>query len=140
MAKLKFANSTVGNTKTEGFVNFVSEDGKRLSIGTGSYLVKGKDAAGNDTEQRVFKGSVTVFLDDKFDGTVPKLKDYVEISGDRVSTPRQNNDGLVYNDKGEVEMNHTHNVRFANQLVVKEAPKRKDAPATSPAAGSDDDI
>ncbi|HDR9103344.1 TPA: hypothetical protein QDB04_000063 [Burkholderia vietnamiensis] len=142
MAKIVFANSTVGNTTTEGFVNFVSPDGKRLSIGTGSYLtkVKVKDEHGVETEkeERVFKGSVTVFIDDKFNGTVPKLKEYVRVSGDRVDTPRQNNEGLVFNDKGEVDMNHTYNVRFANQLVVTEAPKKKEASA--PAAGGDDDI
>ncbi|MEX3983728.1 hypothetical protein AB4Y45_32620 [Paraburkholderia sp. EG287A] len=133
MAKITFVNGAVGNNITRGFVNFVSEDGKRFSIGTGSYVKKG-------TDEKVFKASVTVFVDDNFDGELPKLKDYVEVSGDMTSTPRQNAEGLVYNDKGAVEMNHSYNVRFAKDFKAIEAPKKKDAPAPAGAEQSNDDI
>lgn len=109
------ARITIGNSKVTGFVNLVSTDGKRIIVGTGKY----QDRDGKD----VFKESVTVFIDDKFDGDVPAKGKYVEVSGDLVVTPRK--------DKPE-ELNATFNVRFKNQLVEKEAPQKKaDAPATT---------
>ncbi|WP_060192432.1 hypothetical protein [Burkholderia ubonensis] len=112
------ARITIGNSKVSGFVNLVAD--KRLIIGTGSY---------NDRNgEKVFKESVTVFLDEKFDGEIPAKGKYVEVSGDLVVQPRK--------DKPE-ELNATYNVRFKNQLVEKEAPKKADAPAE---AGADNDI
>lgn len=112
------ARITIGNSKVSGFVNLVAEN--RLIVGTGSYT--------NRDNEKVFKESVTVFLDAKFDGEIPAKGDYVEISGDLVVAPRK--------DKQE-ELNATFNVRFKNQLVKKEAPKKADAPAE---AGADQDI
>jgi len=115
------ARITIGNSKVTGFVNLVSDDNKRLIVGTGSY----QDRSGN----KVYKESVTVFLDEKFDGDVPAKGEYVEITGDLVVSPRK--------DKPE-ELNATFNIRFKNQLVKKEAPKKAEAPAE--AAGGHDDI
>lgn len=112
------ARITIGNNVTRGFVNLVAD--KRLIVGTGSYQ--------NRDGEKVFKESVTVFLDDKFDGDIPVKGDYVEISGDLVVQPRK--------DKPE-ELNATYNVRFKNQLVKKEAPQKAAAPAE---AGADNDI
>jgi hypothetical protein len=112
------ARVTIGNSKITGFVNLVAD--KRLIIGTGSY----QDREGN----KVYKESVTVFLDDKFDGEIPAKGDYVEVSGDLVVSPRK--------DKPE-ELNATFNIRFKNQLVKKEAPQKAAAPAE---AGASDDI
>lgn len=105
---------TIGNSVISGFVNHKAEG--RIMIGTGKY----KDKDGND----VFKESVSVFLDPKFDGQVPEKNDYVEVRGDLVVSPRK--------DKPE-ELNVTMNIRFANQLVKKEAPKKSaEAPAEAP--------
>ena len=112
------ARITIGNNVTRGFVNLVAD--KRLIVGTGSYQ--------NRDGEKVFKESVTVFLDDKFDGDIPVKGDYVEISGDLVVQPRK--------DQPE-ELNATYNVRFKNQLVKKEAPQKAAAPAE---AGADNDI
>ena len=112
------ARITVGNTQVSGFVNLVAAG--RLIVGTGSYTDKGGE--------KVFKESVTVFLDDKFDGDTPAKGDYVRVSGDLVVTPRK--------DKPE-ELNATFNVRFKNQLVKTEAPTKAAAPAP---AGADSDI
>lgn len=102
---------TIGNSVISGFVNLVADG--RIMIGTGSY----PDKDGN----KVFKESISVFLDSKFDGKVPEKNDYVEVRGDLVVSPRK--------DKPE-ELNVTMNIRFANQLVKKEAPKKSaDAPA-----------
>lgn len=105
---------TIGNSNVSGFVNLVADG--RIMIGTGSY----QDKDGN----KVFKESVSVFLDQKFDGQVPEKGDYVEVRGDLVVSPRK--------DKPE-ELNVTMNVRFANQVAKKEAPKKADAPAGAPA-------
>ncbi|KVP16947.1 hypothetical protein [Burkholderia ubonensis] len=110
------ARITIGNNVTRGFVNLVAD--KRLIVGTGSYQ--------NRDGEKVFKESVTVFLDDKFDGDVPAKGDYVEVSGDLVVQPRKDNAD---------QLNATYNVRFKNQLVKKEAPKKAEAPA-----GADNDI
>jgi len=118
------ARIIIGNTKTSGFVNLVSDDKKRIVIGTGSY--QSRDG------EKVFKESVTVFLDDKFDGELPAKGDYVEVQGDLNVSPRRDNAD---------QLNGTYNVRFKNQLVKAEAPKKKaDAPATAPAGGDGDDI
>lgn len=102
---------TVGNASVSGFVNLVADG--RLMVGTGSY----QDKDGN----KVFKESISVFLDAKFDGTVPAKGDYVQVNGDLVVTPRK--------DKAD-ELNVTMNIRFANQLEKKDAPvKRESAPA-----------
>jgi hypothetical protein len=114
MAKL-----IIGNTKLNGFVNFVA--GNRLVVGTGSFTTNGGE--------KVYKESVTVFKDDKFDGGELEKGDYVTVSGDLVISERK--------DKPE-ELQATVNVRFANQLVKTEAPKKKesaDAPASADAAG-----
>lgn len=112
------ARITIGNSKITGFVNLVAAS--RIIVGTGKY----QDKSGND----VYKESVTVFFDDKFDGTIPVKGDYVEVSGDLVVSPRT--------DKPE-QLNATFNVRFANQVVKKEAPVKKDAAAP---ASTDGDI
>lgn len=104
---------TIGNSVISGFVNHTAAG--RIMIGTGSYQHNG---------EKVFKESISVFLDEKFDGQVPEKNDYVEVRGDLVVAPRK--------DKPE-ELNVTMNVRFANQLVKKEAPKKADAPASAPA-------
>jgi hypothetical protein len=114
------ARITIGNSVVRGFVNLVAD--KRLIVGTGSYE--------NRDGQKVYKESVTVFLDDKFDGEVPAKGEYVEVSGDLVVQPRK--------DKPE-ELNATFNIRFKNQLVKKEAPKKAEAPAEA-GAGAHDDI
>jgi hypothetical protein len=112
------ARITVGNTQISGFVNLVAAG--RIIVGTGSYQ--------NKDNEKVFKESVTVFIDDKFDGDVPAKGDYVRVSGDLVVSPRK--------DKAE-ELNATFNVRFKNQLVKTEAPKKAEAAAP---AGADSDI
>ncbi len=109
------ARITIGNTTVNGFVNLVAD--KRLIVGTGSYQ--------NKDGQKVFKESVTVFLDDKFDGDVPAKGDYVKVSGDLVVSPRKDNAD---------QLNGTFNVRFKNQLVKAEAPTKREA------AGADSDI
>ncbi len=110
------ARITIGNTQVSGFVNLVAE--KRIIVGTGSYQ--------NKDGEKVFKESVTVFIDDKFDGDVPAKGDYVKVSGDLVVTPRKDNAD---------QLNGTFNVRFKNQLVKAEAPKKANADA-----GADADI
>jgi hypothetical protein len=112
------ARITIGNSKITGFVNLVAAG--RIIVGTGKYQ--------NKDGQDVYKESVTVFIDDKFDGETPVKGDYVEVSGDLVVSPRK--------DKPE-ELNATYNVRFKNQLVKAEAPKKKEAAAP---AGADSDI
>ena len=112
------ARITIGNSKITGFVNLVAAG--RIIVGTGKYQ--------NKDGQDVYKESVTVFIDDKFDGETPAKGDYVEVSGDLVVSPRK--------DKPE-ELNATYNVRFKNQLVKAEAPKKKEAAAP---AGADSDI
>lgn len=114
------ARITVGNTVVSGFVNFV--EGKRLVVGTGSYQ--------NKDGEKVFKESITVFADDKFNGDLPAKGDYVKVSADLVISPRKDKEG---------ELQATMNVRFANQLVKTEAPKKADAPAEA-GAGGDSDI
>lgn len=110
------ARITIGNTQVSGFVNLVAE--KRIIVGTGSYQ--------NKDGEKVFKESVTVFIDDKFDGEVPAKGDYVKVSGDLVVTPRKDNAD---------QLNGTFNVRFKNQLVKAEAPKKANADS-----GADADI
>jgi len=112
------ARITIGNAKITGFVNLVAAG--RIIVGTGKYQ--------NRDGQDVFKESVTVFIDDKFDGDVPAKGDYVEVNGDLVVQPRKDN---------AEQLNATFNVRFKNQLAKTEAPKKKEAPA---AAGADSDI
>ncbi|GBG14558.1 uncharacterized protein NMK_2157 [Novimethylophilus kurashikiensis] len=109
---------TIGNSVISGFVNFV--EGKRLVVGTGSYTPKGGE--------KVFKESITVFADDAFNGAIPAKGDYVKVSGDVVVSPRK--------DKPE-ELQVTMNVRFANQLVKAEAPKKAESTEGAP-ANSDD--
>lgn len=102
---------TIGNVKVTGFVNLVSDDSKRIVIGTGSYTPKG-------SSEKVFKESITVFLDQAFDGDIPAKGKYVEVSGDLNVSPRKDD---------ESKLNGTMNVRFKNQLVEREAPKAKAA-------------
>jgi hypothetical protein len=108
---------TIGNTKVSGFVNQVAAG--RILVGTGSY--QNRDGA------KVFKESISVFLDAKFDGTIPEKGEYVTISGDMIVQPRK--------DKAD-ELNATMNVRFANQLVKTEVPT-KAAAAAEEAAPAD---
>lgn len=113
---------TIGNIVLTGFVNFV--EGKRLVVGTGAY--------NNKEGERVFKESITVFADDKFNGDIPAKGDYVKVTGDLVVSPRK--------DK-EDELQGTMNVRFANQLVKTEAPKRAEGEtAGAGAGGGENDI
>lgn len=106
------ARITIGNIAISGFVNLVADN--RLIVGTGSYQ--------NKDGEKVFKESVSVFLDEKFDGQRPAKGDYVKVSGDLVVSPRK--------DKPE-ELNATMNVRFANQVVKTAAPTKAAAPATA---------
>lgn len=110
------ARITIGNSKVTGFVNLVAAG--RIIVGTGSYQ--------NKDNEKVFKESVTVFIDDKFDGETPAKGDYVEVSGDLVVSPRK--------DQPE-QLNAAFNIRFKNQLVKKEAPQKAAA-----AAPADSDI
>lgn len=100
------ARITIGNTTITGYVNLVAE--KRIIVGTGSYTSK--------TGEKVFKESVTVFLEDKYDGVMPNKGDYVKVQGDLVVTPRKDN---------PEQLNGAFNVRFGNQLQVIDAPVRK---------------
>lgn len=113
----------IGNASVTGFVNYV--DGNRFVLGTGSYTPQGGE--------KVFKESITVFADDKFDGAIPAKGDYVQVNGDISIQPRR--------DQPE-QLNSTMNVRFANQVVKKEAPKKAnaDAPAAAGAGGDGADI
>lgn len=108
------ARIQIGNTKIQGFVNFV--DGNRLILGTGSYT--------NKSGEKVFKESVSIFLDDKFDGATPAKGDYVEVRGDLSVAPRK--------DKPE-ELSVSMNVRFGDQVTKLEVPAKK-------TAGADADI
>lgn len=110
------ARIIIGNVTVSGFVNLVAAG--RIVIGTGSY--QAKDGT------KVFKESVTVFLDDKFDGEVPSKGDYVKVSGEMQVSPRK--------DQAD-QLNATVNVRFANQLEKQAAPTKR-AEATE----SSDDI
>lgn len=96
----------IGNTKISGFVNHVAAG--RFVLGTGSFTPRG-------STEKVYKESVTVFLDDAFDGESPEKNDYVEVSGDLSVQPRK--------DKAD-ELNATMNVRFKSQVMAKEPPKR----------------
>lgn len=114
---------TIGNAKIQGFVNQVV-DGKRLLIGTGSYK--------NGNNETVFKESISVFIDPAFNGTLPEVKQYVEISGDLNVQPRKDN---------AEQLNGTMNVRFANQITVLPTPQKRDAKQPETAgADSDSDI
>lgn len=108
---------TIGNIQVSGFVNFVQEG--RIVLGTGSYVAQGT---------RVFKENVTVFFDQDFNGTVPAKGKYVEVRADLVVQPRK--------DKAD-ELNVTMNIKFANQIAEREAPTKRDAPASSDAGGAD---
>lgn len=103
----------IGNVTITGFVNLVSDDGKRLIVGTGSFMAK--------SGEKVYKESVTVFLDDKFDGKTPAKGDYVAVRGDLSITPRK--------DDAE-KLSAAMNVRFANQVEEQEAPVSKKAAVT----------
>lgn len=119
MAKQRY---TIGNVSFKGFVNVV--DGRRLTIGTGSYLDRDKN--------KVYKESISVFLDDKYDGIIPAKGDYIQIKDvDLNMTARK--------DKPDApEYSGAVNVRFANQVEKLEIPqKRESAPAGNAA---DDDI
>ncbi len=109
---------TIGNTNISGFVNLVADG--RLIIGTGSY--QSRDG------EKVFKESVSVFLDAKFDGTVPAKGDYVKVSGDLVIAPRK--------DKAD-QLNATMNIRFKNQLEKTDAPRAKSEQPATEGAGRD---
>ena len=96
----------IGNTKISGFVNHVAAG--RFVLGTGSFTPRG-------STDKVFKESVTVFLDEAFDGNVPEKNDYVVVSGDLSVQPRR--------DKPD-ELNATMNVRFKSQVLAKDPPTR----------------
>lgn len=100
------ARIVIGNVTVTGFVNLVAAG--RLIVGTGSY--QAKDGS------KVFKESVTVFLDDKFDGEMPSKGDYVKVSGEMHVSPRK--------DQPDV-LNAALNVRFSNQLVKQDAPVKR---------------
>lgn len=102
------ARITIGNSKVTGFVNHV--EGNRVVIGTGSYT--------NKEGEKVFKESVTAFLDDKFPAeSIPAKGDYVLVEGDLVISTRK--------DK-EDQLQATYNLRFANQMVKTDAPAKKE--------------
>lgn len=101
-----------GNVVLTGFVNHV--DGNRAIVGTGSYT----DKSGT----KVFKESVTLFIDEKFTGHKPAKGDFVKVSGDLTVGPRKDN----------AELAGTINVRASFQLEKAEAPAKK--------ATSDDSI
>lgn len=115
----------IGNTSVFGKVSVV--DGNRLVIGTGSYTTR--------EGEKVFKSSITVFMNDKFTGEKPAKGDWVNVSGDL----------QVSEWNGQTQF--TFNVRFANQLVkidppkhVVEAQAKADEGASATAADADDDI
>jgi hypothetical protein len=122
------ARINLGNTSITGFVNFVSTDGKRLIIGTGSY----KSADGTT----VFKGNLTAFINDGFKGEVPVKGDFVRAQGDLGISVRKPQDGKPA--PATPELQATMDIRVSFQLK-KEAPpaKKTDAPATA-SAGADD--
>lgn len=105
----------IGNITLTGFVNFVADG--RLVIGTGKF-------AGKEGEQPTYKDSVTVFLHQDFNGSVPKNGDYVEVRADLYVAERKDKAG---------NLTASMNVRFGNQLQVKEAPKKAAPPADAPA-------
>lgn len=107
------ARINLGNNSTKGFVNFVSDDSKRIVIGTGSYVKKG-------TDEKVFKASVTVFFDPAFDGEVPAKGQFVEVNGDLVVQP---------NKQDADKLDATYNIRYKNQLTKLEAPAKREAAA-----------
>lgn len=111
------ARINVGNASISGFVNLVAAG--RIVVGTGSYQ--------NNSGDKVFKESVTVFIDEKFDGEIPVKGDYVKVSGDLVVSPRK--------DKPE-ELNVTFNIRFQNQLVKIEAPQKRESQPDGADAGA----
>lgn len=133
------ARINIGNAAVSGFVNLIQDN--RIVIGTGSY----KDKSGNT----VFKESITIFLDQNFDGEVVdgklqvnrvdpstgqkeviSTKDYLSISADLVVATRKDNAD---------KLSGTMNVRFLNQ-IVKSKPGRKKEEVTAETAFADDDI
>ncbi|WP_087864890.1 hypothetical protein [Comamonas thiooxydans] len=117
MAKQRY---TTGNVSFKGFVNVV--DGRRVTIGTGSYTDR--------NDNKVYKESISVFLDDKYDGHMPAKGEYIFIKDvDLNFTARK--------DKPD-EYSGAVNVRFANQVEKLETPQRREAAPAGNA--SDDDI
>jgi hypothetical protein len=115
MARQQIGNATIG-----GFVNYVSADQKRFLVGTGSYTTKAGD--------KVFKESVTVFLDPAYDGIVPSNGDYVEVRGDLSVSPST---------KEPTKQSFAVNVRFANQVTKTQAPAKKSETSAAPAQSED---
>lgn len=118
----------VGNVSVKGFVNYISRDNGnvRLLIGTGSFT----DRNG----EKVFKETVTSFIDSAFDGQLPENGDYVQVSGDL-------NISKSTRDAGE--LNFAMNTRFANQIVKLERPGNNNSNgngAPAPANQPEDDI
>lgn len=114
------ARITIGNTAVKGYVNFVTAG--RFVVGTGSYT--------NKENEKVFKESITIFTDDKFDGEVPAKGDYVQVSGDIIVSPRRDH---------EDQLNATMNVRFKNQVTKLEAPTKKEGAPETAGAGAGGD-
>ncbi len=108
----------IGNAKTSGFVNAVFPDKARFLVGTGSYTAKD----GN----RVFKETVTVFLDPTFNGVMPKKGDYVEIHADLTVASRKDDTS---------QLSVSANVRFANQIVPLKPPVKGNAEQKAEGAG-----
>lgn len=127
---------SIGNLVLTGFVNMVDAGKRRATIGSGSY----KDASNNT----VFKQSITVFADAKFDGVLPAKGDYVKVRGTDMSiTAREDKlvaligadaAALVSENLSDL-LNVTYNVRFKDQLEQQEKPV-----ARSAAAAPDADI
>ena len=108
---MKVSYMIIGNTTVTGFVGLV--DGNRILMNTGNYT----NAAGD----KVYKDSITIFKDPKFDGVEVKKGDYIAIVGVDVKV-LPNKGG-----KNPGEQQATVNVRFKNQLEVREAPVKKTA-------------
>jgi len=120
------AGINIGNIAITGFVNMVADN--RVLIGSGSYT--------NKEGQRVFKESVTLFIDKAFDGIKVAKGDFVRASGDLYVGPRKDKEGNVDLNV----LNATINVRFENQLIKLEPPRKAEAAASAGAAADDDDI
>lgn len=118
MAKQRY---TAGNVSFKGFVNVV--DGRRLTVGTGAY----QDRNGN----KVYKESVSVFLDEKYDGITPAKGDYIQIKDIDLNMSARK-------DKPD-EYSLACNVRFANQVEKLEIPQRREQAAAGESSDSGHD-
>jgi len=119
------ARIQLGGIVVQGYINHVKDN--RLLMGTGSYTTK--------DGQKVYKESITIFLDAQYDGEAVQKGDYVRIFGDLAVATNKDDPNVLQ---------ATMNVRSAKQLTKPEAPQRRteDQPATNtgiPASADEDD-